>query len=169
MNTYLKIGVIFASLLFSSSCSAFKADHTNMAQCQLAKHGELEPDAIDTSKPEFNSYLLDCSISVVVAEVSFTSGASGAKKRASILSNRMSLADFILSKPLIPNYQNEHGNTLIMSVVSSFFPEDWKVKTLKNLMAMGADKNFITANGDTALAFAKFKGDKKVIALLQEK
>jgi hypothetical protein len=72
----------------------------------------------------------------------------------------------LLSKKININFKNEYGDTLLMSVISSFLPIEWKEKTIQLLIDRGVDINEKNINGDTASDLARYKGNANIIKLL---
>jgi hypothetical protein len=170
MNIYLKF--LFSSyILFAAfGCSAESViDHNySIKLCNQSKNGELNKALVDTSDPYKNSYLFDCAVSVVIPELSFTSGESGGAQRKEKKQKRMEIANLFLSKGIDIDYINKDGDTLLMAVVMSFFPEEWKNATIRTLIDKGVSISNKNPNGDTALSLAKYKGNIKIIELLSE-
>lgn len=172
MNIYLKyLFVIYATLVtfgcvFSSAEPISNHKHP-IEQCYEAKHGKLNVNLVDYSDPLNNSYLFDCAVSVTISGPSLISGESKSKAQRRAEKERKSkIADFLLSKEIDINFKNEYGDTLLMSVISSFLPNEWKEKTVEILIKRGVNINEKNANGDTAMDLAKYKGNANIIKIL---
>ena len=132
--------------------------------CEKAKYGQLDIGSVSISDSHINAYLLDCAVSVVVAEVSLQSGPHKGDQTTNI--NKQIIADYFLSQQLDLTYKNEDGNNVLMSIVISFLPDSWKQKAITNLINKGVDLKAKNNSGDTALDIAKFKGNQIIIEML---
>ncbi len=134
------------------------------AQCVAASNGELSPGAFENLSATDRSFLLSCALSTVVGEADRTR-----KERDRLVSKKQELSDAILSKDIDIGFVGREGNHLLNDVVLSFFPEQWKVNTLKKLIDMGADVNHRNKHGKNAADLAKFRGQDKIAGLLTAK
>ncbi len=147
MNIYLKyLFVIYVALTtfgcFSSSAKSFPSHKYPTEKCYDAKQGELDLSLGDYSDPFINAYLFDCAVSVTISGPNLISGESKSKEqRRSEKEKRTKIADFLLSKEIDINFKNKYGDTLLMSVISSFLPDEWKKKTVMILIKRGVDVN----------------------------
>lgn len=172
MNINLKyiLGIYTMFLSFECACSAadLKFNHNYpIDQCYEARQGTLNVELIDYSDPLNNSYLLDCAVSVSISEPSSISGKSKSKtQRRAEKEKNIKIADFLLSKEIDINFKNEYGDTLLLSVILSFLPDEWKEKTVKILIKSGVNIMEKNNYGDTAMVLAKYKGNAKIIKIL---
>lgn len=135
--------------------------------CEQAKSGRFDPSTFDLSTaPRINAYLLECSVAVVISPLSLQSGES--KGDLLVKQGKQKAASFLLKQPLDVGYRNAYGDTLLMSVISSFLPVTWKVGTVKALAQAGVDLDARNENGDTALDIAIFKNEPAVIEALKQ-
>lgn len=174
MNFYLKYLFVINVTLLSFGCVGYSAEPKSnhkypTEQCYKAKHGELDLNLIDTTDPLNNSYLFDCAVSVTISGPSLISGESKSKAiRRAEKEKKTKIANFLLSKEINIKFKNEYGDTLLMSVISSFLPDEWKEKTVEILIKKGVDINEKNSNGDTAMDLAKYKGNANIIKMLSE-
>ncbi len=135
--------------------------------CEQAKSGKFDPSTFDVgTAPRINAYLLECSVAVVISPLSLQSGES--KGDSLVREAKQKAASFFLERPLDVGYRNAYGDTLLMSVISSFFPEPWKVGAVKVLAQAGVDLDAFNENGDTALDIAIYKNESAVIDALKQ-
>ena len=80
--------------------------------------------------------------------------------------NKVKIADYFLLQKLDLTYRNEDGNNVLMAVITSFLPEQWKEKAVSVLLDKGVDLKEKNLNGDTALDIAKFKGNESIVKLV---
>lgn len=168
MNFCLKpIIMIFSILLIS--CSAWSSESEvsvpseKKDQCKDATYGRLDLGNIEFKDLDHNAFLLNCSLLAVVPEPD--------EKRATYdkcMKDRQKLASFLLTKNLEVNYRDSHGSTLLMSVIVSYFPSEWKEKTAMSLIEKGCNVNAVNNFGKTAMDLAKYKHNKKIIKILSE-
>jgi ankyrin repeat protein len=64
------------------------------------------------------------------------------------------------------SYVNQYGNTLLMSVVMSYLPLDWKLTTSRKLIESGVDINHTNDYSKSALDLAKQKQEEQLVKLL---
>lgn len=133
----------------------------NIELCDKAKNGSLNINAIDLKSVKHNSFLFACAVHVRIGEADETR-----QKYLEIQNGKMQVADTLFVGGLDASYVNQDGDTLLMLVVTSFLPDDWKLKSAKLLISKGVDKNHKNTNGDTALELAKFKKNTQLIELL---
>lgn len=156
--------MIIAILLIS--CSAWSSEsevqvsaETN-DQCKDATYGRLDLGNVEFKDRGHNAFLLNCSLSVVVPEPD--------EKREiydKYMKDKQKLASFLLAKNLDVNYRDSHGSTLIMSVIVSYFPNEWKEKAVRTLIEKGCDVNAVNKYGKTAFDLAGFKQNKQIIKI----
>ncbi len=159
----LPLGCVFSS---DDNCARF--EHLDK-QCEEAKHGTLSLHIGNYSDPLTNSYLFGCAASVVIPDVSMISGESKSKKeRLAEKVEKAKVADFLLSRGIDPNYKNEYGDNLLMLVVSSFLPDEWKEDTVRVLIKKGVNIREKNSNGDTVMDSAEHRGAPGVIKILSE-
>lgn len=115
-----------------------------------------------------NSYL--CAVAVFIPDPSPISGESKSKEqRMNEKITRTKIADFFLSKEVDVKFRNEYGDTLLMSVVLSFLPDEWKEGAIKHLIRKGVDIEAKNADGDTALDLAKNMKKLNLVNILSER
>lgn len=138
-------------------------------QCEAAQQGQLQAAAIDSGNPTHDAYLFDCAVAVVISDPSPHSGVS---KRASERQHekylKVQLADFFLATDIDVNYTNQYGDTLLMLVIRSFLPDQWKQRAVLSLLRRGARVDVQNAEGDTALSLAKYQGNPVLVKLLSQ-
>lgn len=167
MNLILKRAFVGLFVCLLSGCAISSDRLTSIDPvllCEQASVGELNIGSIPRVDPRTNAYLLGCAVSVVIPQLSFQSGAhKGNKTRKN---NKIMIADYFLSQKLDMTYQNEDGNNVLMSVVTSFLSDSWKEKAVNILLSKGVNLKAKNHNGDTALDIAKFKGNERIIKLV---
>jgi ankyrin repeat protein len=139
-------------------------EQNNVELCNKAKNGVLDINAIDLNSPQQIAYLFNCAVSVRIGEAD-----ESRQKYLDTQKNKMHIASVLLVKGVDVSYVNDDGDTLLMTVVISFLPDEWKYKTSQSLISKGVDIKHKNLNGDTALDLAKFKKDKAIIKLLDNK
>ncbi|WP_444996430.1 hypothetical protein [Aliikangiella sp. IMCC44359] len=172
MNIYLKclFFVYVVSNVFGCISSVAESNPKQSflkKQCNKAKQGKLDLKSLDYSSSMNNAYLFDCVVSVSISSPNMISGESKSKlERQKEKEEKIKIADFLLSKNINTNYTNEYGDTLLITTISSFLPNEWKEKTIKHLIQKGIDVSVKNKNGDSALDLAKYKGTSKMVELL---
>lgn len=147
MNIYLKyLFVIYVTIVtfgcVYASAESISSHKYPVEQCYEAKHGKLNVNLVNYSDPLNNAYLLDCALSVIISDPGLINGESENKAQRSAKKERKTkIADFLLSKELNINFKNEYGDTLLISVIFSFLPDEWKEKTVEILIKKGFDIN----------------------------
>lgn len=137
-------------------------------QCVAASRGELDLSIVDYDNPEKNAYLFNCAVAVFIPDPSPISGESKSnEQRMDEKKRRTKIADFFLSKEMDANFRNEYGDTLLMSVVLSFLPDEWKVGAMKRLIRKGVDVEAKNADGDTVLDMAKNMKKDNLLKILK--
>ncbi len=166
MNIYLKILLIIIAANLLSGCarsseSDISISDTTKKLCEEAKYGKLNLSTVHNMEPLNNSHLFNCAVSVVV---SFPDEkASSVKSRTE---KKIKLADFFMSQDIDVNYKDESGGTLLMSVITSYMPSEWKVKAVRTLVSKGCDINEKNKYGKSAVDLAKFTEDSEIIKIL---
>ncbi len=123
MNCVRKTIFIGLLIIASSGCVHASDQHTReypVQLCEKAKHGQLDIENTPMTDPHINAYLLHCAVSVVIPQVSFQSGPHKGNK--TLKENKTMIADHILSQALDLTYQNEDGDNVLMSIITSFLP-----------------------------------------------
>ena len=87
-----------------------------------------------------------------------------ALKFASIY-NWIDIAEFLIEKKAKLDIQNEYGWTLLMEAI--YYGR--RNKLIKSLLKGGADKDIKNNEGETALDFAKARGNQEIVELLTTK
>ena len=152
----------------SSEEQASRLEHLSK-QCHEAKHGMLNLNSDNYNNPSTNSYLFGCAVSVVIPSVNMVSGEN--KSNADRLAQKREkskIADILLSKGIDASYKNEHGDTLLMLVIISFLPNEWKEETVKILIKKGVSISEKNSNGDTAMDLAKYRKNSNIIMILSQ-
>lgn len=168
MNFCLKPLIMIIAILLIS-CSACSSENemripveTN-DQCKDATYGRLDSGNVEFKDAGHNAFLLNCSLSVVVPEPD-----EKQETYDKCMKDKQRLASFLLAKNLDVKYRDSHGNTLLMSVIVSYFPDEWKKKAVKTLIENGCDVNAVNKYGKTASDIARFKQNKQIIKILSE-
>lgn len=166
MNFYLKPKIMIIAIMLIS-CTAWSSENRVQAsakkkdQCIDASYGRLDSGNIEFKDAVHNAFLLNCSLSAVVPEPD--------EKRETYdkcMKDKQKLASFLLGKNLDVNYRDLHGSTLLMSVIVSNFPGEWKEKAAMTLIKKGCDVNAVNDYGRTAIDLARFKKNEKMIKML---
>ncbi len=169
MNLHRKdILVIFCILVISCTAWSLESEKPvtvdKSSQCEHAAYGKLDVNKIETADPDQNSFLLNCSLSTIVPKPD--------EERAEFdksMNAKQKLASFLLTKNLDAGFKDSHGSTLLMSVVVSYFPDQWKEEAVKVLIEKGCDVNAVNNYGKTAIDLAKFKKNDKIVEMLSAK
>lgn len=132
--------------------------------CENIKHGNFELSSVAVSDPHTNAYLFSCTVAVVIAGPSPVSGPHTNKNN--LKPKKIALANHLLAGGVDIRFSTNEDENLLMAVVASFMPEQWKADTVEALLKIGVDPAFKSKNGDTALDMANYKGDKRIIQLL---
>ena len=168
MNFYRKSKLLLFAILIIS-CTAWSSESEspisveNDDQCANATYGKLDLNKIESTDPSHNSFLLSCSLSAVVPKPD--------EDRAALdkcMKDKQKLASFLLAKNLDIGFKNSHGSTLLMSVVVSYFPDEWKEGAVKILIEKGCDISAVNNFGKTAMDLAKFAKNEKIIKILSD-
>ncbi len=133
----------------------------NDPMCVAAGAGELKPETFENVSSTDRSFLLSCALSVVVGEADRTM-----EERGRLINKKQKLSDAILSKSIDIEFIGHEGNHLLNDLILSFFPEKWKIETLKKLIDMGGDVKHRNKHGKNAMDLAKFRGQEKIVKLL---
>lgn len=132
MNIYLKnIFVSFVIFIFSGCVNSSdnsiskKTLETNDREslCYKANYGKFSLDSVNTDDSSFNSFLLSCSASVVVPMLDDSPDIAKQRKQ-----RKVKLANALLALELDVNYVDESKTSLLMTVVMSYMPKEWKTK-----------------------------------------
>ncbi len=171
MNICLKHHWVIYVILLLSGCvltsesiafTSNQQDHSK--ECHDAKNGKFNSKTGDYSNPLKNARLLSCAVAVTIGLPDDIK-----KQRETIRLKKCKLADFLLSKKLDISYTNDNGDSLLMTIIISFLPDEWKENTVKILISKGINIYHKNKSGNTAIDYAKFKGNKKIISILSEK
>jgi ankyrin repeat protein len=165
MSTIPKIIFISFFITVLPGCATAKNvyNERDILLCEKAKSGNIDTVTLKTDSLETNAFLLDCAMAVRI------SGPKDSRSETQkIRAIKMETADLLLKKNFDPKYVNEDGNTLLITAILSFFPDEWKTKTVKLLLDRGVDKNHKNNYGATALSLAKQRGSESILLLLQD-
>ncbi len=167
MSTYLKNTAAFVALFLFAGC-VNSLGHTQKDEaaerkelCYKASYGDLSVSQIDTSNQEENAFLLNCAVSVIVPMLN-----ESKKIALERNSKKVNLANSLLALELDVNYVDETNTSLLMSIVISYMPQPWKLKTTQYLLEHGAKLNFVNEYGKSALDLAKFRQETELVKLL---
>jgi hypothetical protein len=158
---------IVAAILIYSGLGCAAGDNLKQhydyrdGQCIAAGAGELSHETLENVSSTDRSYLLSCTLSVVIGEADRTK-----EERDRLIQKKQKLSDAILSKSIDIEFVGHEGNHLLNDVVLSFFPEQWKLETLKKLIDMGVDLDHRNKHGKRALDLARFRGQNKIAKFL---
>jgi len=78
------------------------------------------------------------------------------------------LADFLISREIDINFKDESGSTLLMSVITSYMPNSWKIRVAKILLPKKSDINVKNKYGKSAIDLARFIEHPEMIKVLLE-
>ncbi len=157
--------VLLSGCVWTSETIAFTSNQQNHSkECHDAKKGKFNTKTGDYSNPLKNARILSCAVAVTIGLPDDTK-----KQRETIRLKKCKAADFLLSKKLDISYTNDNGDTLLMAVIISFLPDEWKERAVKILISRGINICHKNKSGNTAIDYAKFKGNKKIISILSEK
>lgn len=169
MNIYHNILPIALALCILPGCSHSSDEEKSLIsnredQCDYAMRGELDINKDKSENSERNSYLFNCSIAIVVPlpNESKTSVHERTEKK-------LKIANFLITKNLDVSFKDETDTNLLMAVIISYMPRDWKLQAAEILLAKGVDIEAKNIYGKTALDLAKFSGDSKMIDFLSER
>lgn len=166
MNFYLKPRIMIIAILLIS-CTAWSSESGVQVsaekndQCKDATYGRLDLGNLEFNDPGHNAFLLNCSLSAVVPEPD--------EKRETYdkcMKDKQKLASFLLVKNIDVNYRDLHGSTLLMSVIVSYFPDEWTEKAAMTLIEKGCDVNAVNNYGRKAIDLARFKKNEKMVKML---
>ncbi len=168
MNTYHNILSIALILCVLPGCSYSAGEKKPLisdrdSQCDYAMRGELDINAYKSGDSKFNSHLLNCALAIIVP--------LPAESKALVqdrTEKKLEIAGFLIEQNLDVEYKDETGSTLLMVLIISYMPSDWKLKAAEILLLKGADIDAKNSYGKTALDLAEFSGDPKMIELLNE-
>jgi ankyrin repeat protein len=168
MNTCREI--IFLALMLSilPGCS-HSSDKTNdkstdrTSQCDYATRGELDTKVHKSDDSSLNSYLLICALDINVPLVDESKQSIKQRNR-----KKLKIADFLMTQKLDLDYVDDTGSTLLMVLVISDTPHDWKLRAAEALLQKGADIQIKNKYGKTALDLAEFTANAQLIDLLSK-
>ncbi len=168
MNIYLKLMpfILATSVLsgcaYSSEKDFFDSDRKK-AQCDHAMYGKLDTSLFDSGDPQFNSYVFACSLAIVVPLPN--------ESRISVknrIKRKLEIADFLMTKNMDVSYKDETDSTLLMTVIISFMPDEWKLDTAKVLIQKGCDVKAKNSYGKTAIILARNREDFEMVSFLSK-
>ena len=81
---------------------------------------------------------------------------------------RIKITNALLSKEIDPNYKNDYGDTLLILVVYSYFPDKWKEDTVRALIEKGVSIDEKNSTGNTVKDIAEYREAHGVIKILSE-
>lgn len=169
MNIYLKTLVLIcvATTLSEYAWSSeedFPPYNPRSEECLEARYGKLNLNLVTKDDDSYNAHMFSCAIAPVIAGVKEKE--SEGRKR---IKNKVKIADFFASKGMDINYRgSQYEDTLLMSVVTSYMPNEWKLKYVKMLLDEGADIHIKDSYGNTAIDFAVFEKNPEIIELLSK-
>jgi len=128
-----------------------------------AREGNIDIAAYNANDPVHNAYLFDCAVSVFIHYVKDTKKIIQEREQ-----RKLKLASFLLTQKIHLAYTDEHGDSLLVSVVNSYLPIEWRLKTASFFLSKGLDPYKKNTFGNSALDMARFKKDEKMFKLLSE-
>jgi len=129
--------------------------------CNEAMFGKLNLKSVKKMKPLNNSYLFNCAVSAVV---SFPDEKSISVQRRN--EKKLNIADFFISQDIDINYQDDSESSLLISVVASYLPSEWKLKFTKILISKGCDIKKKNKYGMSALDLALSSKESEIAKIL---
>ena len=161
-------GILLAGLLLIAPAAGLAAKHspTNdlTKQCASALIGDIDASKIDND-PETVAHLIHCALGSAIFEPTANVKAYTAK----INRKKQILLNALFEKPWDKSSRSEAGQTVLMGLVLSDLPLDWRLKKIEALIDGGINIEEKNDMGDTALSFAQYRGEAKVIAILGRK
>ena len=131
------------------------------AQCQAATYGTLNLKKLPDD-PNVVATLILCGLRDVIFEPT-----TNQKQVVDKINNKkIRIVDALLEKKWRTNARDEFGNTILMAMVMSYLPTEWRAKKIAWLLNNGSDLHAQNSAGKTALALAQLRGEKTVIAAL---
>jgi ankyrin repeat protein len=149
-------------------CS-FSSDEGNIpigdrgSLCDSAMQGELKIKKYRLDNANLNSYMLNCALAVIVSYPDESKESVQVRRE-----KKLQIADYLLAQDLNPNYKDESGGTLLMAVIISFMPDNWKLKAAEALLLKGVNIDTTNMYGKTAYDLAKFSGDPMMLNLIND-
>lgn len=170
IHKYLAAAGVILLFIAVQACGAEEKsaplDVADDAQCIAARNGELDDKilqkVIAENNAHLNAQLLDCAVQVTIGEAD-----TSKEMRRKVLANKQKVANKLLTKNLDVGYVNEYNNTLLMTVIQSFFDDEWKLSTAKKLIDLGVDTNHVNKYNNRALELAKIKKAEDLVKLLE--
>lgn len=130
-------------------------------QCQAATYGTLDIKKIPDT-PDFVAMLLLCALRDVVYEPT-----TNQKQYVDKLNKKkIKMIESLLEKKWQPAARDEFGNTILMAMVMSYLPIEWRLKKVPYLIKNGCDLQAKNSGGKTALALAQIRNEKAMIDML---
>ena len=129
--------------------------------CKEAMYGKLDLSIVQNIKPLNNSYLFNCAVSAVVSFPNEKSNSVNNRKE-----RKVKVANFFIFQDIDVTYKDESGSTLLISVITSYMPSNWKVKFVKILISKGCDIKEKNKYGKSALELAEFTNEPEIIKIL---
>lgn len=175
MNTSRKIVLILPLFFLCSAATALAGDYMEIdpdlaKQCEEARFGVLDVSRGDYGNIKINAYLFDCAVGVTISPPSPLSGRSKSDAERNTEKNkRMDVAQALLEKGVDVNFTNRYGDTLLISVVSSFLSDEWKENIAIILINQGIDIRRKNQEGITALDLVKHRGTDRLVSILLER
>ncbi len=151
MNIYHNILLIALALCILPRCSYCSDEEKSPTshqenQCDYAMRGELDINTHKLDDYEFNSYLLNCAIAIIVPLPD--------ESKVSIqdrIEKKLKISDLLIAQNLDVNFKDETGTTLLMAVIISYMPHDWKSQAAEILLTTGVDIETKNIYGKPAL------------------
>ncbi len=152
--------ILLSGCAWSSEGEVFISD-TMTKLCKEARYGKLNLNTVQNKEPLENSHLFNCAISVVVSFPDEKSSSIEIRNK-----QKIKIADFFISQDIDVNYEDESESTLVISVIASYMPSEWKIRIVKVLISKGCDINKKNKYGKSAVDLAKFKEESEIIKIL---
>ena len=160
--------ILLAGLLLTSPVAGLAANlspaNDLTKQCANALMGDIDASKIGND-PKTVAHLIHCALGSAIFEPTANVKAYTTK----INRKKQILLNALFEKPWDKSSRSEAGQTVLMELVLSDLPLDWRLKKIEALIDGGINIGEKNDQGDTALSFAQYRGEAKVIAILARK
>lgn len=161
-------GILLAGLLLIAPVAGLVGNHNPAndltKQYASALMGDIYASKIGNDLKTV-AHLIHCALSSAIFEPTANVKAYAAK----INRKKQILLNALFEKPWDKSNRSEAGQTVLMGLVLSDLPLDWRLKKIESLIDDGINIGKKNDQGDTALSFAQNRGEAKVIAILGRK
>ncbi len=159
-------GILFGCYFFMFPVAGLAVNHSDASdqQCASALTGDLDASKI-SNDPKTVANLIHCALGSAIFEPT----ANVKTYTAKINRKKQKLLNALLEKPWDKSSRSEAGQTVLMGLVLSDLPLDWRLEKIESLIASGINITEKNDQGDTALSIAQYRGETKIIAILVRK